>query len=130
MDAWRALHPETSKYTWSRRRPKVRCRLDVFLVNQSVANITAVSDIHPGYKSDHSTIALKISLHSNDRGPGLWKLNTSFLTEINFVNQIKATIQETRDEYKEEHSVSPSLLWEMTKLKGVTNLYRILSLGT
>ena len=62
-------------------------------------------------------ITLKLSLHSNPRGPGPWKLNTSFLTEINYVNQITATIQETRDEYREDDSVSPSLLWEMIKLK-------------
>ena len=71
VDAWRVLHPEARRYTWRRSRPKVKCRLDVFLVNQSVANITAFSDIYPGYKTDHSMITLKLSLHSNPRGPGL-----------------------------------------------------------
>ena len=79
-----------------RRLDRTIFLLDFFLVNQGVANITALSDIHPGYKS---MIALKISLHLNDRGPGLWKLITSFRTEINFFNQIKATIQEMQDEY-------------------------------
>ena len=50
-------------------------------------------------------------------GPGFWKLNTSFLTELDYVNQIKTTIQETLDEYKNDESVNPSLLWEMIKLK-------------
>ena len=62
-------------------------------------------------------ITLKLSLHSNLRRPGLWKLNASFLTEINYVNQIKATIQETREEYREDDFVNPSLLWEIIKLK-------------
>ena len=53
-----------------------------------------------GYKTDHSMITLSLLLHSNPRGPGFWKLNTSFLTEIDYVNQIKRTIQETRDEYE------------------------------
>ena len=117
VDAWRVLHPEARRYTWRRRRPKVQCRLDFFLVNQSVANIATLSDIYPGYKSDHSMMTFKLSLDSNPRGPGLWKLNTSFLTEINYVNQIKATVQEMRDEYREDDSVSLSLLWEMIKLK-------------
>ena len=43
-------------------------------------------------------ITLRLSLHSNPRGAGLWKLNTSFLTELEYVNQIKTTIQETYDE--------------------------------
>ena len=62
-------------------------------------------------------ITLSLLLHSNPRGPGFWKLNTSFLTEIDYVNQIKRTIQETRDEYEDDDSVNPSLLCEMVKLK-------------
>ena len=42
---------------------------------------------------------------------------TSFLTEINYVNQIKATIEETREEYREDDFFNPSLLLEMIKLK-------------
>jgi len=36
---------------------------------------------------------------------------------MTYVNQIKTTIQETLDEYREDDSVSPTLLWEMVKLK-------------
>ncbi|KAL9982000.1 hypothetical protein ACROYT_G010777 [Oculina patagonica] len=117
VDAWRLLHPETNRYTWRQRHPKVQCRLDFFLVSQSIANSTTHAEISPGYKSDHSMITLKISIHSNPRGPGFWKLNTSFLTETTYVNQIKATIKETLDEYSEDNSVRPTLLWEMVKLK-------------
>lgn len=46
-------------------RPNVQCKLDFFLANQSVANITTPSEIHPGYKTDHSMITLEISLHWN-----------------------------------------------------------------
>ena len=117
VDIWRTLHPETSRYTWRRRSSNVQCRLDFFLISQSVANITALSDIHPGYKSDHSMIILKLSLHSNSRGPGLCKLNASFLTELDYINQIKETIQETFHEYRDDDFVNLSLLWEMIKLK-------------
>jgi len=117
VDAWRLLHPETNRYTWRQRHPKVQCRLDFFLVSQSIAYTTTHAEISPGGKSDHSMITLKISIHSNPWGPGVWKLNTSFLIEMSYVNQIKATIQETLDEYREDDSVSPTLLWEMVKLK-------------
>ena len=60
-------------------------------------------------------ITLNFSLHSNPRGPGFW--NTSLLTEIDYVNQIKSVIQETQNEYKDDESVNLSLLWEMIKLK-------------
>ena len=55
--------------------------------------------------------------NSNPRGPGFWKLNTSFLSEDNYVTKIKNTIQETKTEYANNSSVSPALLWEMIKLK-------------
>ena len=71
----------------------------------------------PGYKTDHSMITLDLSLHANNRGPGLWKLNTSFLTEIAYVNLIKATIKEVQDEYENDDNVNSALLWDMIKLK-------------
>ena len=117
VDVWRVLHPDTSGFTWRQHRPRIQCRLDFFLVSQSTVNITTLTDIIPGYKTDHSMITLHLSLHSNPRGPGFWKLNTYFLTELEYINQIKTTIQETYDEYKNHELVNPSLLWEMIKLK-------------
>ena len=62
-------------------------------------------------------ITIKISLYSNSRGPGFWKLNTSLLNDIEYVNKIKAIIKETRNEYEKDDSVNPNLLWEMVKMK-------------
>ena len=55
--------------------------------------------------------------NSNPRGPGFWKLNTSFQSEDNYVTKIKKTTQETKNEYANNSSVSPALLWETIKLK-------------
>ena len=62
-------------------------------------------------------ITLQISLHSNTRGRGFWKLNTSFLSETENVNQIKSTIAQTIGEYSQDNTVDPGLLWEMVKMK-------------
>ena len=62
-------------------------------------------------------ITLYLSLHSNPRENGLWKLNTSLLDDTIFVEKIKETIQKTAREYKDDELVSPALLWEMIKLK-------------
>ena len=45
------------------------------------------------------------------------KLNTFLLSDIEYVNLVKASIQETADEYKSDATVNPTLLWEMIKLK-------------
>ena len=49
-----------------------------------------------GLKTDHSLITVNAALHSNQRGPGYWKLNTSFLSDDIYVNQIRTTISHRR----------------------------------
>ena len=117
VDIWRILKPDVKRSTWLRNQPKVRCRLDFFLVRQSSSCSLTHADIVPGYKTDHSMITLNLSLHSNPRGNGFWKLNTSLLSEIGYVDEIKLTIQNTTDEYKDDELVNPALVWEMIKLK-------------
>ena len=75
------------------------------------------SDISAGFKTDHSLITIKLALHSNRRGPGFWKLNTSLLQKEGYVNQIKKAINAVQEEYQEDNSVDAALTWEMIKLK-------------
>ena len=82
----------------------------------SICNITR-EDIIAGFKTDHSMITLSLSLHSNPRGNGFWKLNTSLLSETSYLDKIKATIENTVSEYENDETVNPILLWEMVKLK-------------
>ena len=44
-----------------------------------MSNVSS-ANILPGFKTNHSMITLNISLHSNPRGRGFWKLNTSLLS--------------------------------------------------
>lgn len=117
IDAWRVLNPESPRFTWRQKKPEVHCRLDFFLVNQTTFCNTVSADITPRYKMDHSMITLQISLHSNNRGRGFWKLNTSFLNDIEYVNRIKLIINQTKAEYVQDDTVNPNLLWEMVKMK-------------
>ena len=75
------------------------------------------ADIFPGFITDHSMITLNVALHSNPRGKGFWKLNTSLLSEMRYVQEIKTAIESTGNQYKDDTSVNPALLWEMIKLK-------------
>ena len=117
IDAWRALNQDARRYTWRRRNPEIHCRLDFFLVSQSVMSNVKDTDISAGYKTDHSLITIKIAQHSNTRGPGFWKLNKSFLKETEYINQIRETIEQVKLEYREDKYVNPALMWEMIKLK-------------
>ena len=77
-------------------------QLDFFLVSQSIATITQTVDIVPDYKTDHSMITLIISLHSSQRGNGFWKLNTSLLSDEDYVKLVKNTIHQTKTCYEND----------------------------
>lgn len=116
VDAWSILNPSVRRYTWRQKRPEVHCRLDFFHVSQSFLNNVTSTDILPGFKTDHSLITLNISLHTNPRGRGFWKLNTSYLTDTDDIDLVK-TIIPTKREYEKDGTISPALLWDMIKLK-------------
>ena len=86
-------------------------------MNQITFYNTLSADITPGYNTDHSMITLQILLHSNNRGQGFWKLKTSSLNDIEYVNRIKLIINQTKAEYVQDDTVNPNLLWEMVKMK-------------
>ena len=114
-DIWRILNPESQRYTWPQRKPEIQCRLDFFLISSSLICDTNLADIAPGYKTDHSI--LEIALHQKPRGRGFWKLNSSLLTDEQYLKSIKTVIQQTKTEYMSDNSVNPALLWEMIKMK-------------
>ena len=116
-DIWRLLNSEARRYTWRQNQPTIHCRLDFFLVSESSLCDVTHADILPGFKTDHSMITLNVALHSNPRGKGFWKLNTSLLSETRYVQEIKTAIESTVNQYKDDTSVNPVLLWEMIKLK-------------
>ena len=117
VDVWRLLNPDGRRYSWRRQKPEIHCRLDFCLVSQSLTCNVTNSGILAVFKTDHSLITIKLALHSNPRGPGFWKLNTSLLEEDGYVKQIKTTIKAVQEEYQEDNTINAALTWEMIKLK-------------
>ena len=65
-----------------------------------------------GFKTDHSLITIKLSLHSNRRCPGFGNLE-----EDGYVKHVKTAIKAVQEEYQEDNTVDVALTWEMIKLK-------------
>lgn len=95
VDVWRVEHESVRQYTWRQRHPRKQARLDFFLVSEDLASINTSSKIVPGYKSDHSGIVISLKLNPQERGPGYWKLNASYLHDKNYVQHVKDIIHET-----------------------------------
>ena len=114
VDCFRILNPNEKRYTWHQNSPKVFCRLDFFLTSFGLLNITNITSISHGYKSDHSFITIEIGNKKLERGPGFWKLNTSLLLDTSYTQLIENTIAEKTIQYKNEN-LKPDTMWELIK---------------
>ena len=114
-DIWRIRNPEKRQFTWRQRAIAVACRLDYFLISDSLVNVVDSIDISHGFRTDHSFIQIKIGNENIKRGPGFFKLNTSLLTDKRYIDTIRNLITRKKTEYNEQQ-LAPDLTWEMIKL--------------
>ena len=116
-DIWRALNPDVTRFTWRRKKPEIQCRLDFFLISNTLCPTTSNAEILPGYRTDHSMITVRINTATNPRGPGFWKLNTHLLTESEYINLIRKTITNVSKEYEGQNEVDEILLWDVIEMQ-------------
>ena len=116
-DIWRVLNPDATRFTWRRKNPEIQCRLDYFLISNTLCPVITNAEILPGYRTDHSMITVRINTVANPRGPGFWKLNTHLLTESEYINLIRKTITDVSKEYEGQKEVDEILLWDVIKMQ-------------
>ena len=118
IDIWRHQHADEKKYTWHGIRgtpPKhVLSRIDFHLVSFGIVGRVSESCIKPGFRSDHSAPIIKVEFHSNSRGPGYWKMNTSLLRDADYIKSMKKVVQDT---VQENPNTDALLLWDTVKCK-------------
>jgi exonuclease III len=127
VDPWRNNNPNKKQYTWFQRNPVKMARLDYFLVSSDIMALTSRVEIKPGYRSDHSIVILDIKSTEEARGRGFWKLNTSLLHDIKYVNLIKEVIRENIQRYAKpeididnqevEFNINDQLFFETLKME-------------
>ena len=86
------------------------------MISSSLITAITIADILPGYRTDHSLITIHLAGNNNPRGPGFWKLNTSFLLDSEYIETIKKTIDEVSMENRNNDDVDVVLLWDTIKL--------------
>ena len=114
LDIWRERNPEGRNYSWFRRNPKLIAeRLDFFLISASLHNVVSNTEIIPSFCTDHSMVTITLQMSKLQRGSGFWKLNTSLLSDINYLEEIKEVISEvSNDTYKDNRTK-----WDFLKFK-------------
>ena len=98
-DIYRNLHPNDKKFTWRRKNPLKQARLDYFLISNTMVDLVKCCTIKPGYRSDHSSVHLEIRLLQFQIGKGIWKLNNSLLSNMEYLDLIKKVIADEKLKY-------------------------------
>lgn len=116
VDIWRSRNPNKYQYTWKRDKlAQTSCRLDYIFISDSLCNRVVKTDLHPGFKSDHWRQELQINMETHPRGPGFWKLNTSYLRDDQFLEELNQVIDRYLWEVKP--NITPIQIWEYLKLE-------------
>ena len=88
-DAWRELHPRSLAFTWRRKDNSQKSRIDMVWMPHDLLDRVQTIEIYPFFRSDHSYVFLHFSPPAGvERGPGVWKFNTSHLRDEAFCTKI------------------------------------------
>ncbi len=114
VDIWRLRNSNERRYTWRQKTPRIHCRLYYFLVSHHITDIITNQNIFPSFLSDHSPITICLAfIEKPTLGSGHWKLNTSLLSDQNYIQNMKANIARWKEEYKDIDDLN--LKWEILK---------------
>ena len=108
VDIWRVKNPERESFTWSQNSPMILCRLDYWLISNTLHDLVKITDIIPSIKTDHAAISLELVNDSKDiKRPGLWKMNCSILNDEDYNNiteKIPNWLAEGRKDFSDRRS--------------------------
>ena len=115
-DIWHVENPTALSFTWSKTSPFIFCRLDYWLISDSLHDLVTRVDIIASIKTDHSAIVLELKeIEENCKGPGFWKLNTSLLANPEYVKTITSELPTW---VKEANDLSNNRIkWDWLKFK-------------
>ena len=117
-DTWRDRNQDAAEYSWIKKLVKGEnrkaSRIDLALISggldQKVEMIMYISSI----MTDHRALYLVVETSKNERGTGYWKLNTSLLSNQEFVNHMN---QELKWCLEATVQSDPILRWEQIKTR-------------
>lgn len=112
-DTWRIKHPCTRRYSWRQSNPLIQCRLDYFLISDSLFDQVVDTDIIPSIRSDHSAITLEFqNIPISKKGPNIWKFNVNLLEDTHYTKEMKSNLKSWINKYDIEDK---QLKWELIK---------------
>ena len=113
-DIWRIQNPEKREFSWRKKGafPVKASRIDFALVSRGLDQQVKMSMYVSSIKTDHRAFYMVVELQEFERGAGYWKLNTSLLRDIKFVQTMK---QEVSRSIESSVDKQPQERWEILK---------------
>ena len=94
VDIWRTQNPETRRFSWYKCRPALTAsRIDFVLISQGLADMCENAGYTTGLRTDHLACYAYFLIKTKPRGSGYWKLNTTHLTNRDYIEIINNTIE-------------------------------------
>ena len=88
------------------------------MISSSLTTAITNADILPVVRPIRDSLTtIHLASNNNPRGPGFWKLNTSFLLDSEYIELIKKTIDEVAMENRNNDDVDAVLLWDTIKMQ-------------
>ncbi len=113
VDTWRALNPNSRRYTWHASGKS--SRFDYLFISEHLLNDINKCKINPGLHSDHNILSLELNANKINRGNVLWKFNIKLLKDMDYVKLVKNTVEQCKNDFCQQEN--KSLGWELTKLR-------------
>lgn len=112
-DSWGMSNPSSREYSYFSPQHQSFCRLDFFLISNTLLAKVAETIIHP-IISDHAPVSLILNIESTIKYSPCWRFNTSLLKDPDFTPFIQREWA-SFIELNNSPEISSSVLWETGK---------------
>ena len=113
-DIWRYQNPDKKEFTFY-SNVGTGSRLDKFYLTKDLTPNVIESKIQNFAHSDHDKVNIKLDLSEIERGPGLWKINNSYLHDPDYVKEI--TRMWYLHQFKKDENDNVNGWWEEGKTR-------------
>ena len=116
-DIVRNAFPDDKLFTWHNKTMGISTRLDYWFLSENILNRVSKCKIQTALYTDHDLVRFCLSpLEAFDkRGPGYWKFNVSYISDPEYVAQIKNVIRNSYDSVK--HYTDKGFVWDYIKME-------------
>ncbi|CAC5416070.1 unnamed protein product [Mytilus coruscus] len=116
-DVWRARNECKKIFSWKRICNNIlrQSRIDYFLISKSLSpNVQNVYYNETSF-SDHTYVFMNFNFCVVERGPGIWVLNNTVLSNVNYVKRVKEIIFESMN--CSLYDSEPLIWWDNLKYR-------------